>query len=95
MIILILLATHIVNLLDTSFPGFQSEGLWRNYITSTKTSLTFYECGILCYTDSNCGYFLYLVNDCHIGNLDATSSILSPNLNDVQTAYIYNGNGTV
>ena len=71
-------AAHVSNVVDGNFTSYPSDGLWRDYISSTTSTLTHYECGITCLIDLACGYFVVESGNCHVGNIGNVGSSLSP-----------------
>ena len=78
-------------MVDTSHAGHPSDGEWRSFISSTITSISYYECGIHCYINPTaCGYFVHdsVSGDCHIGMVLNGATILTPQV-DSQTVQFW------
>ena len=74
------------------FDAYSSPREWRDHIYETKAGVnSLNECGIWCYSDANCGYFVLTAgNDCYKGRIGHTPSLLSGTGPDPQTVYNLN-----
>ena len=77
---------------DHHFMGVLSKSFhWRAFIERTEDVNNQYECAALCKMDTlkKCSYFVFESNNCHLGNLDALRSILTPTGKD-EVVYFLN-----
>ncbi len=76
----------------TVVPSFTSiasaDGVWRNFIGGSIPSVASEDdCAVHCYQRGDCGYYVHDVGSstCHVGNVDRTTSVLTPLATDSAT----------
>ena len=68
---------------------------WRSHVHETKNAPSEEECGLYCDMDptNHCGYYVHENNNCHLGSLDNTGSVLGSG-GQTETIHIRAGNVT-